>query len=106
MIIELRRAGFTDVTINNASGYDIFIERIDVTKNKEGKIQITDTSTGVGSAGDPFERTEYTFSEGEVREQRYHGVLSAPNADGLVIVNYVAVGQCVANICVVFDYAG
>src|SRR6185503_16781221 len=84
--------GYTDVTINNRSGYDIFVERIDVTKNKQGKIQITDTSTGVGSALDPFERKEYTFSEGQVHEQLYHGTLNPPNADGLVTVDYDAVG--------------
>ena len=75
-----------------SSGFDIFIERIDVTKNKEGRIQITDTSTGVGSAADPFERVEYTFSEGQVREQHYEGTLTPPNADGLITVNYAAVG--------------
>ena len=84
--------GYTNVRINNESGFDIFIERIDVTKNKEGRIQITDTSTGVGSAADPFERVEYTFSEGQVREQLYHGTLTPPNADGLITVDYEAVG--------------
>ena len=59
---------------------------------EEGKIQITDTSTGNGSAGDPFERIEYTFSAGSVIEQLYHGVLSVPNLDGLITVDYAAVG--------------
>src|SRR6185436_14597549 len=70
--------GYTDVTINNASPYALHIERIDVTTNKEGRIQITETSTGDGSAAHPFDRVEYTYSAGQVVEQRYDGVID-PN---------------------------
>ena len=74
--------GYTNVNINNESGYDIYIERIDVTKNKVGRIQITDTSTGDGSAADPFERIEYTYSAGQVLEQLYQGTVNPPDPDG------------------------
>jgi hypothetical protein len=84
--------GFTDVNINNRSNFDIYIERIDVTTDKEGKIQITDTSTGDGSELDPFERYEYTFSEGDVVEQLYHGTVQNPAPDR-IFVEYVAVGS-------------
>ena len=57
--------GYTDVNINNASGYDLYIERIDTTTNKEGRIQITDTSTGAvrtyhNSLGTPFQPIQDT----------------------------------------------
>src|SRR5690606_12920695 len=60
--------GYTDVNIRNQSNYDIFIERIDTSTNKEGRIQITDTSTA------NLERIEYTYSAGQVIETLYHGV--------------------------------
>ncbi len=74
--------GYTDVNINNQSNYDLYIERIDVTKNKVGKIQITDTSTP------DLERTEYTYNNGQVTETLSYGSVTT-NADGLVTVDYV-----------------
>ena len=79
--------GYTNVSINNQSAYDLHIERIDVTTNKKGRIQITETSTGTGTAADPFERVEYTYSAGQVVEQHYLGVT---DTDGFV--NYTASG--------------
>ena len=84
--------GFTNVNINNESNFDIYIERIDITTDKEGKIQITDTSTGDGSAAEPFERIEYTINGNTVEEQLYHGEILPPNPDGLRIVEYTAIG--------------
>ena len=84
--------GFTDVNINNESNFDLYIERIDVTTDKEGKIQITDTSTGDGTVANPFERMEYTLNSDQVEAQLYHGVVLPPNPDGLSIVDYTKVG--------------
>jgi hypothetical protein len=39
---------------------------------------------------------EYTFSEGKVHEQLYHGTLNPPNADGLITVDYDPVGTATA----------
>ena len=78
--------GYTNVNINNNSTNDIYIERIDVTTDKVGRIQITDTSTP------NLERIEYTYRQGMVIEQLFNGTVLPANPDGLVIIEYAEVG--------------
>ncbi len=77
--------GYTNVNINNESNFDLYIERIDTSTNKEGRIQITDTSTA------NLERIEYTYSAGQVVETLYHG--AEVIEDGLPVIEYTQQGS-------------
>ena len=66
---EIRVAhGYANVDIDNDSGYDLIVNRIDTTKNRTGKITIIDT--------DRLQKNEYTFSAGSVVENVYYGELT------------------------------
>ncbi len=68
---ELKVAsGYANVNITNNSNYQLITNRIDNTTNREGKIQITDTATGV--------RKEYVLDGTSIEERTF----DAPQADG------------------------
>ena len=59
--------GYTNVEIQNDSGYDLVLDRIDVTTFREREITIIDTST--------LEKVEYTVAGNQILEKKYAGTL-------------------------------
>ncbi|MBD3646514.1 MAG: hypothetical protein HUJ31_03460, partial [Pseudomonadales bacterium] len=75
---ELKVAnGYTNVDIVNQTDFDLVLQGIDTTTNREGKITIIDTNRPGGPQKDVYYATQ-----GQVLHQRYTGTANQPDENG------------------------
>ncbi|MDH5205300.1 MAG: hypothetical protein OEW36_06520, partial [Hylemonella sp.] len=67
--------GHASVDIVNNSNYRLITNRIDTTKDRQGKITLIDTARLLDGAGNDETKFEFTFAQGQVVEKRYDGDL-------------------------------
>jgi len=67
--------GYANVDIQNTSNYKLIVNRIDTTKDRQGKITLIDTARIVDGAGNDQSKFEYEYLAGAVLEKRYDGDL-------------------------------
>ncbi|MFO7964214.1 MAG: LEPR-XLL domain-containing protein [Desulfobacterales bacterium] len=75
--------GYTDVTIDNQSDYDLVLGRIDVTTFREGEIIIINTAALV--------KVEYRVAGDQIEETTYTGVFVPATASDISRIDYTAI---------------
>ncbi|MTJ31397.1 hypothetical protein, partial [Aphanizomenon sp. UHCC 0183] len=77
--------GYTNVDINNQSIYQLILNRIDTTTNRQGKITILDTET--------LKKVQYTVDANNIKTTKFDGVYDSVNKT----VTYTATGTPATN---------
>lgn len=77
--------GYANVNITNNSNYQLIVNRIDNTTNRQGKITIIDTDT--------LKKSEYRVDGNGIKETRFQGTLIPADGNNISTINYAQTGS-------------